>query len=159
MEFLQIQWQSPWYDKAIALRDQILRRPLGLIFTASDLAEETNHWHFGLAEADELIAIVVIVPLSSERAKLRQMAVAENRQREGLGARLVREVEAVLRDRGFKEIELNARDVATQFYKKLGYRSKGAPFIEVSIPHWKMVKKIATERSAETPDPDLSPGS
>ena len=142
MEFVEIEWQSDWYDKAIALRDELLRRPLGLIFSEEDIAEEANQWHYGLAENDQLIAVVVIVPITPKRAKLRQMAVTESRQRQGLGATLVANVERVLGEKGFKEIELNARDIATEFYAGLGYEHVGEPFIEVTIPHYKMVKKL-----------------
>ncbi len=142
MEFLEIAWQSEWYQKAIELRDELLRKPLGLIFTDADLAAEVNQWHFGFADDQQLIAIVVIVPLSATRAKLRQMAVTPARQGEGLGAALVAEVEAVLRERGIEEIELNAREVAAGFYEKLGYQRQGDSFIEVSIPHYRMVKKL-----------------
>ena len=142
MEFMQIQWQSPWYEKAIELRDQILRKPLGLSFTESDLAEEANQWHFGLAQGEQLIAIVVVVPLSPIRAKLRQMAVIPSQQRQGYGAALVARVEQVLREKGFQEIELNARKVAMAFYAKLGYQRQGDPFIEVSIPHYRMLKTL-----------------
>lgn len=142
MEFMEIQWKSEWYDKAIALRDELLRRPLGLIFTHEDIAEEANQWHYGMAEGDELIAIVVIVPLTPQRAKLRQMAVAESRQRQGLGAMLVARVEEVLRAKDIEEIELNARDIAIRFYEKLGYQQVGEPFTEVTIPHYRMVKQL-----------------
>lgn len=142
MQFLEIQWRSPWYEQAISLRDELLRRPLGLIFTEEDLAEEENHLHFGLADGDQLVAIVVAVPLAANRAKIRQMAVAQSRQRQGLGTMLMHQVEASLRERGFREIELNARDIATQFYEKLGYTCEGDEFIEVTIPHYKMVKTI-----------------
>ncbi len=144
MEYLEIEWRSEWYDKAIQLRHELLRKPLGLVFSEAELAEEANQWHFGFAEGDQLIAVVVIVPLSPQSVKLRQMAVVQSRQREGHGAALVRSVEAVLGKRGVQRIELHARDVAKRFYEKLGYKIEGQPFIEVNIPHYKMVKTIAT---------------
>ncbi len=148
-DFLEIKWQSEWYEKAIQLRDDILRRPLGLSFTPSDIAAEADQWHFGLVQDDQLIAIVVVVPLSPMRAKLRQMAVTPSLQRQGHGAVLVARVEDVLRERGFEEIELNAREVAMGFYNKLGYQPVGEQFIEVSIPHYKMVKTLSSPTPSE----------
>ena len=54
----------------------------------------------------------------------------------------IRSIESALLDRQFETIELHARDSATGFYEKLGYRKQGLQFIEVSLPHWKMTKSI-----------------
>ena len=47
-----------------------------------------------------------------------------------------------MRVEGVSRIELNARDTAAGFYRKLGYRKVGGEFVEVTIPHWKMVKRL-----------------
>jgi N-acetylglutamate synthase-like GNAT family acetyltransferase len=53
-----------------------------------------QHLHFGLFEPDEkLVACVIAVPLSPIEAKIRQMAVSPSRQREGLGQRVMNELE------------------------------------------------------------------
>ncbi len=143
MEFIPIQWRGERYTDEIALRDRLLRKPLGLSFSQDQLDEEVSQLHFGIIEADALIACVVIVPLSVRHAKLRQMAVDEVWQRQGVGSRLVTGVEAVLADRGFVSIELNAREPVVGFYESLGYKSDGDRFVEVTIPHQKMVKQLA----------------
>ena len=143
MEFLQFEWQSAVYEQALALRDRLLRRPLGLRFSQEDLSQESRHWHFGLVDQEQLIACVVIVPLDDQRAKLRQMVVDEPWQRSGHGAALIRQTESNLVARGIKDIELNAREPVIGFYESLGYRPEGLPFIEVTITHQKMVKELA----------------
>ena len=141
MEFVQIQWRGDRYDEEIALRDRLLRKPLGLNFTEDQLAEEVDQLHFGLIESDALIACVVIVPIDAH-TKLRQMAVDEAWQRKGVGSRLVKEVEVCLQGRGFKSIELSARVPVVGFYESLGYQADGERFVEVTIPHQKMVKQL-----------------
>jgi predicted GNAT family N-acyltransferase len=142
MQFLEIEWQSDLYSDEIALRDKLLRAPLGLIFTDEDLAEESSHLHFGMMEGASLIACAVIVPLSASEAKLRQMAVEDTYQRQGVGSILIDHIESALRERHFHIIELNARQHAIEFYERLGYCKQGSAFIEVSISHWKMTKSI-----------------
>ena len=142
MQFTEIPWQSDLYRQEIELRLELLRLPLGLTFSQEQLNEEATDLHFGMLQSECLIACAVIVPLSDSLAKLRQMAVATTHQKKGIGASLIRSIESALRDRQFETIELNARDSATGFYEKLGYRKQGSQFVEVSLPHWKMTKSI-----------------
>lgn len=143
MEFIEIEWQSERYEQEIELRDRLLRAPLGLSFSDEQLQAEAGELHFGIVDQQRLIACAVIVPLSEGHVKLRQMVVDTDHQKTGIGTRLIGQIEAELTGRGIEQIELNARDIATGFYERLGYQKQGEEFIEVSIPHWKMVKSIA----------------
>jgi len=142
MEFVQILWQSERYDEEIALRERLLRKPLGLSLSHEQLDEEVSQLHFGMVESEVLIACVVVVPLSDRHVKLRQMAVDESLQRKRVGSRLVTEVEAYLREQGFESIELNAREPVIGFYESLGYHTEGERFVEVTIAHQKMTKRL-----------------
>ncbi|MGI9473139.1 MAG: GNAT family N-acetyltransferase [Rubripirellula sp.] len=142
MKFVEIEWKGPHYASEIDLRDRLLRAPLGLTFTAEDIEAEARQLHFGILHHDQLIACAVVVPLEDGVAKLRQMAVDHQRQRGGVGSHLIREIEDELRRRQFRKIELNARKEAVAFYERLGYRRVGERFIEVKIPHWKMMRVI-----------------
>jgi len=68
------------------------------------------------------------------------MAVTPARQGKGLGQRIMNETENNLRARGYKSLELDARSSAVGFYRKLGYTVVGDEFIEVTVPHFRMVK-------------------
>jgi len=141
LTFRQIACPSPDYALECALRDEVLRRPLGLRLRDEDLAAEDRQWHFGLFAADgNLVACAVALPLSPVRVKIRQMAVAPAWQAQGIGRRLMEELERNLRARDLAAFELHARRTATGFYQKLGYKAVGAEFFEVGIPHVKMVK-------------------
>ncbi len=125
------------------MRDRLLRKPLGLTWSQADLEGESEQYHFGLYDQDgALIACVVIKPLDDRAAKLRQMAVDEPRRGLGAGSFLIRGVEEILRSRGVQRIEMDARDTAVAFYRKLGYRTHGDQFTQVTIPHFRMVRDI-----------------
>ena len=143
MQFVEIEWNGPLYEREIELRDQLLRAPLGLVFTDEEIQEESGQLHFGMLDQSSLVACAVIVPLSRTKAKLRQMAVAPYQQRNGVGSILVQHIESTLRDRQFQHVELHARQTAVGFYERLGYHTVGSTFIEVKIPHRKMIKSIA----------------
>jgi ribosomal protein S18 acetylase RimI-like enzyme len=142
MKFSEIIYGSEQYEQAVKLRQEILRAPLNLDLQYENLSSETKQLHFGIFNNEQILACLVILPVEDSLAKLRQMAVEPEQQRNGLGRKLILEVEEHLKTIGFKEIELNARTSAIGFYEKLGYEVIGKEFIEVKIPHLKMLKSI-----------------
>jgi len=139
--FREIVFGTPEYTRERALREEVLRTPLGLTLSERDLAGEEDQLHFGLFEpGDRLVACAVAVKLSPTEARIRQMAVSPRRQRKGLGRRLLEELERDLRARGFETFLLNARKSAVEFYEKLGYTVVGEEFDDVTVPHVRMAK-------------------
>lgn len=142
IEIREIKFKSAEYELEIALRKKILRDPLGLKFEQHDLNKEGTDIHLGAFVDGDLRGCLLLTPFSKTTIKMRQVAVDERSQGAGLGRRLVEASEAKARQLGYKEIVLNARDTAVQFYLKLGYEIFGEPFIEVKIPHRAMKKAL-----------------
>lgn len=143
MMFREITFGSEEYRRECSLRDEVLRAPLGLSLREEDLVLERGHLHFGLFEPDGvLVACAIAVPLSACEAKIRQVAVSPSRQRRGLGARIMGDVELILRARGFNKLVLHSRVSSMGFYRRLGYAAVGDEFVEVTIPHVSMEKVI-----------------
>jgi predicted GNAT family N-acyltransferase len=135
-----IQHNSPEYKAEVDLRSRVLREPLGLTFTAVELAAEANQLHVAAFTDDKLVGCLVLVIVNDSTLKMRQVAVEPEMQRQGIGQQLVSFAEIYAVDNGYCRIELHARDTAAMFYIDLGYVVLGHPFIEVTIPHFKMVK-------------------
>ena len=143
MIFKEIVFGSEEFRQEIALRDRVLREPLGLVFDVAELESEKEQLHFGLFAPDgEVIACVVAVLVPPDAAKIRQMAVVSERQGQSLGRTLMRQVETELLRRGVARVFLHARVPVVPFYEKLGYEKQGAEFIEIGIPHVEMAKTI-----------------
>ena len=143
--FESYQFATPFYALSVALRDQILRVPLGLTFTEDQLSEEFDHYHLGaFDQAGNLCACLVLIPLKDSSIKMRQVAVIEALQSQGLGTQLVKFAEEFARDSGYREVVLNARIEAVSFYKKMNYYIVGDEFVEVGIPHYRMEKNLVT---------------
>ena len=143
MVFKEIVFGTDEYRLECELRDDVLRKPLGLALTAEELAREQDQLHFGLFEPDDnLLACVVVAKLSPTDARIRQMAVSPIHQRRGLGKMLMTELETDLRSRGFANLVLHARASAVGFYETLGYAIIGDEFIDVTVPHFRMVKVV-----------------
>lgn len=147
--FELVQHGSPAYWQTVALRDEILRRPLGLQFTPEQLAVEAMQHHLACysdeitADLPQLLACLILQKADiAGFIKMRQVAVTEIYQRQGVGAALCQFAEQWAVEQGFAHIYCHARDTAAPFYKKLGYCIEGEPFSEVGIIHYKMSKTI-----------------
>ena len=132
------------YEQSLNLRHQILRVPLGMdLFDGShdDLSEESRYYHFGaFDDQGKLIASVLGIPTSLQEVRVKQMAVSEDQQHQGVGKRLFMIFEAYLLDLGFQSFVLHARRPVHGFYLNLGYEIQGDEFHEVGLPHYKMSK-------------------
>ncbi len=139
----EVQHGSEDYRRLLAMRHAILRAPLGLDWSADDLAGEDEQLHFGLfGDGDALVGCVVVKVLGDGTAKVRQMAIAAGARGRGNGRRLIEGMEEALRGRGIRRVEMDARKIAGGFYEKLGYRVEGGEFLQVTIPHVRMVKDL-----------------
>lgn len=130
------------YKAELMLRDKILRRPLGLDLFDEDLSRETDDVHLGLFEEERLVGVLVLTKVDSESVRMRQVAVAGDRQHSGVGTALVAAAEREAAALGYRRITLNSRQTATGFYERLGYAAAGEPFSEVGIPHRTMSKTL-----------------
>lgn len=128
------------YQQMVQLRTDILRRPLGLIFTPDELEREKAEILIGAFEEEKMLGCCMLVQEEPSSVRLRQMAVLNNLQGKGIGRALMQFAENIARDRGFKKITMHARKSAIGFYEKLGYRISGEEFEEVTIPHFVMEK-------------------
>jgi len=145
MYVVQVPFASPPFDELLALRDQVLRQPLGLQFHLKDIAEEWDSIHLAsYSDSGQLLGGLVLKPLDEETIKMRQVAVLPMAQKKGVGSFLVREAEKLAYTLGFRQMHLHARQEAVSFYKKLGYNKQGKPFTEVGIRHYAMSKKLET---------------
>lgn len=137
-----IRSQHPDYLKVLALRQTVLRAPLGLNLYDEDLSREIDEHIFIYKENDAIQGCLLLAPVAVQKGKLRQMAVAADQQGKGIGAALIQFAEEFARSKQYKTFELHARISALAFYETLGYEAVGAQFTEVGIPHVKMIKQL-----------------
>lgn len=138
----KVELGSDTYRQTLRLREDVLRKPLGMVLAPEELQKDHGCHHIAALQDNEVIACLVLLPLPEKTVKMRQVAVAAGLQGTGVGRKLLEETEALCRAMGFRSITLNSRETAVGFYEKLGYKKTGAPFIEVTLPHQKMEKQI-----------------
>jgi predicted GNAT family N-acyltransferase len=130
------------YQQMVKLRDDILRKPLGLTFTPEELEGEKSNLHIAAYEDDQMLGCCMLVEENPQMVRLRQMAVINDLQGKGIGRALMQFAENLARDRGYKSITMHARKNALGFYEKMGYRKVGEEFSEITIPHYVMEKEL-----------------
>lgn len=130
------------YQQMIRLRLDILRKPLGLNFQPEELEKEKDDVLIGAFEDDRILGCCLLTKVDDKTVRLRQMAVPNNLQGKGIGRALMIFAENIARDMGYSILSMHARKTAIGFYEKLGYRTTGNEFVEVTIAHFNMEKVL-----------------
>jgi predicted GNAT family N-acyltransferase len=130
------------YQQMVKLREDILRKPLGLGFTPDELEDEKDNMLIAAFEDDRMLACCMLVEENPIIVRLRQVAVLSNLQGKGIGRALINFTENIARDRGYRTISMHARKNVVDFFKRMDYKVVGEEFIEITIPHYVMEKKL-----------------
>lgn len=149
---LEIEHGTKEYEQTVSLRDEVLRKPLGLQFGPEERTDEKGSFHLACLRDGIGVACLVLKPLPGKQIRMRQLAVRSGFRGQGLGRTLVSYSESVARDHGYEEMVLHARETAVGFYEKMGYEVEGDRFIEVTIPHFAMRKSLLNN-GEQAPEP------
>ena len=127
-----------YYD----MRYEILRKPWNQTYASTFDELEKNSVHVLLMNDNgEPIATGRLQLNSADEGQVRSMAVVETEQGRGYGTTILCWLEEEAKRRNMKQIILDARDGAVNFYKKNGYSIEGDSYILFdTIPHFRMKK-------------------
>lgn len=129
------------------IRKEVLRKNMDLPpqFTGDF---DKDSFHLGLFYENELVSIVSFMKtkhnmLNGEQYQLRGMATIEKFQGKGFGKILVEKSEEILIKKNINYVWCNARVIALNFYKNIGFVIMGEPFdIPVIGKHFSMSKRL-----------------
>lgn len=131
-QYYQLRWQilrKPW------------QQPLG---SEQDEHEQHSIHRMVIDEQGTVQAVGRLEKINAKLGQVRYMAVSENSQGQGLGKKIIAELELQAMQLGFVEITLNARENALAFYYKLGYQNQGlSQTLFGEIKHFRLTKKLA----------------
>ncbi|MCB0647024.1 MAG: GNAT family N-acetyltransferase [Saprospiraceae bacterium] len=130
------------FDEVMALRTEVLRKPLNMVFLEKDIAEEFDSHHIAAFFREQIVACLILKPVGQGIMKMRQVAVHADYQGKGMGKKLVAYSEMFALQHGVHKIELHARMTAVPFYLSMAYTVVGEEFLEVGLPHLKMEKRL-----------------
>ena len=77
------------YKKCVSLREDILRKPLGLAFTCEELEKEKAHIHIGGFVGDDLCATAFVVH-EENGLRIKQVAVRDDLQGKGIASAMMK---------------------------------------------------------------------
>lgn len=138
VDLLWIDTEDFRFSAWVALRQVILRDPIGLVYSEADLESERKERHLLALRSGALAGGLVVRELTRGRWKIRQVAVTEPQQGRGIGTLLMQHAMAAAVAEEISQIVLHSRAGVVAFYEKLGYTVAGEPFEEVGIPHRRM---------------------
>ena len=131
--YYQFRWQTlraPWQQAQGSEQDEL---------------EGQSIHRFIENNAGEIVAVGRLHKTSQYHAQIRYMAVAEEQQGLGLGKKIIQVLEAEAIKHGVTEIQLNARENALAFYRKLGYQQvEKSHLLYGEIQHYLMTKPLQT---------------
>lgn len=142
IRIIETNYGTAYYHAAVALRQHVLRSPLGLNYTPAQLAQDDSVIQFVAMHDEQIVGCVMLHHTDETTARLRQFAVSPAMQGQGVGAILLEKFEATARNRGYQRIVLSARQTAVHFYLKHGYQTVGESYTDVGLPHIGMEKAL-----------------
>lgn len=134
------------------LRNLVLRPNLPIETTYYDLDNDIETFHLASIMDNTIISIGTFYPendieLQTKNGyRLRGMATHPKFRRKSAATKLIKESFVLLKEKKCDVLWCNARLVAVEFYKSLGFKITGKIFDIPSIgPHYKMYKSVINQ--------------
>ncbi|MBC8213945.1 MAG: GNAT family N-acetyltransferase [Candidatus Marinimicrobia bacterium] len=132
------------FEEYYNLRWRILRKPWNQPRGSEIDDNESVCLHRMIVDdSGKVIAVGRLHFVEDSIAQIRWMAVDEKFQKNGYGSKLLKELEKLAKENGAKNIILQAREIALDFYYRHGYTiNEKTHLLFDSIQHYKLQKTI-----------------
>jgi predicted GNAT family N-acyltransferase len=132
-------WQAYY-----ALRFSVLREPWNQPHGSEVLQDEATAIHVMAVTQDEkVLGVARMHESGAQQGQVRCVAVATDQQGKGIGKLIMSYLEMVAKEKGWREIVLEARENAVPFYESLGYSKKEKSYLLFGeIQHYRMKKAL-----------------
>lgn len=133
-------------EAAFAIRKKVFVEEQGV-----ELKDEFDQYDTLDGQCDHVLAYHEGQPVGTGRirvidgvGKLERICILEPNRKLGIGKLIIAALEAIAVEQGLEKVKLHGQTHAEGFYKKLGYRTASGEFMEDGIPHFLMVKELAS---------------
>ena len=117
------------------VRHPILRSGRPILDCAFESDDDPSSIHLGLEVEGKIISVISALPIRCKNfpklvaMRLRGIATLESYQRQGYGTKLIDGIEKrLIKNKGIELMWLNARINASEFYRKMGFKTIGDHF-------------------------------
>ena len=108
-----------------------------------ELVKESQTTIHALARINSIpVATGRLITIDNKNARIGSMAVKMEYRRIGIASLVLDFLEEKAQEKGIQHITLEAQEYVKQFYSDRGYYERGGVFLDVGIPHVKMVKEL-----------------
>ena len=141
---MNIIYRSPQSEKEFeeyfTFRWEYLRKPLGLPQGSEQDAFENNANHIAAFHNEAIIGVGRLQLEDPLNCRIRYMAVASSFRKQGVGSKMLYELENIAHSKNITTCWLLAREAVVPFYLKNNYELNGVAKSELDIPHKRMQK-------------------
>lgn len=145
---MEIVYRSPKSEKEFEdyfrFRWKLLRKPLGFAQGSEQDDLENTAFHIAAFINEKIIGVARFQIENDSTARIRFMAVDYKYRKQGIGSRLLEELENIAKTKGVKNCWLYARETAAVFYLKNDYVINGVAASELATKHQRMEKALLT---------------
>ncbi len=134
------------------LRHLVLRKGQPFSTTSYDKDHEKDTFHLGYIKDEKIVVCTTFYPEPTKEIeslnsfRLRGMATHPDERRQGFGKYVMQKAFKELYAKGCDLLWCNARLIAVDFYKSIGFKTKGKLFDIADIgPHYYMYRYITKE--------------
>lgn len=108
----------------------------------TEIHDEDKCKYLTIYDNNDCIGGARLLKLDNDTIRVQRVVVKKSYRDQGIGHRLLTELEKECLNTDCKKIEIAARYTARSFYHSLGYQSKGGTFIRSGVPHQLLFKLI-----------------
>jgi predicted GNAT family N-acyltransferase len=139
----EIEPGTPEYEQAADVRYDALYREWGLPRAIIDDTDGRAYRHIAAFDGERLVGYARLW-VEEGQSRIFQLAVADDRRGEGIGALLVDKLLGWAREAGRTEVELDARVPVVGYYERLGFTAESDVFIagRARTPHRRMRRSL-----------------
>ena len=139
----EIEPGTPEYEQAADVRYDALYREWGLPRAIIDDTDGRTYRHIAAFDGERLVGYARLW-VEEGQSRIFQLAVADDRRDEGIGALLVDKLLEWAREAGRTEVELDARVHVVGYYERLGFTVESDVFIagRAHTPHRRMRRSL-----------------
>lgn len=109
------------------------------------LAEDDEAFHFGGYVDQKLVSVASLFPDGPDKVRLRKFAIVPEMQKQGLGSKMLQEMQAFLSKSDFSTMWCDARMDAASFYVKNGFTTYGDVFHKNGVAYVKAEYKVPAQ--------------
>jgi predicted GNAT family N-acyltransferase len=139
----EIEPGTPEYEQAADVRYDALYREWGLPRAIIDDTDGRTYRHVAAFDGERLVGYARLW-VEEGQSRIFQLAVADDRRGEGIGALLLDKLLEWAREAGRTEVELDARVPVVGYYERLGFTAESDVFIagRARTPHRRMRRSL-----------------